>query len=224
MSCSEAAHPEWVAAVVTQYGSVITSRFDPATQPRISFNAERWMRWNRGDEYVAWALDRYADGVARTDLWRLAEDLSTPANRRRAFTATLLWGAGKTSRYYGRHAAALSFDELEPVLEQTVDQIAADNFDGAWSTADRLPGLRFPFFTKWLWIAGIASDLKASPLIFDSRVRRGLRTRDWPWHPRAINDRRRWLSYCNDAAAIGRNLSVTGEWVEYWLFEGAPLD
>jgi hypothetical protein len=223
MASSEDLHAEWVARIVANCGSSeIRSRFDPAAQPKINFHRDPWLRWNRDDSDVAWALDRYRDGIDRRDLWVLAQDLSTPAKRRRAFVATLLWGAGPTNRYYGRHAEALSSEELQEILEQTVAQISRDQLEDAWSTAGRLPGLDFRFFTKWLWVAGVSANLEAPPLVFDNQVRHGLQKTKWPFETRRLNDCRRWVNYCIDAAEAGRQLGVTGEWVEYWLFSGAP--
>jgi hypothetical protein len=148
--------------------------------------------------------------------------LSTPTKRRRAFVATLLWGVGTTNRYYGRHAEALASEDLHEILEKTVEQVSRDDLEGAWSTATRLPGLNYRFFTKWLWVAGVDAGLKAPPLVLDSQVRLGLQKTNWPFHIRRINDCQRWINYCIDAAAVGRKLGVASEWVEYWLFSGAP--
>ncbi|KAA1250182.1 hypothetical protein F0Q45_11120 [Mycobacterium simiae] len=214
-------HAEWAARVSAHCGHHI-KRFDPATQPKIGFHPRPWLRWNGHDSDVAWAPDHYRDGIDRGDLRLLAQDLGTAAKRRRAFVATLIWGAGPTNRYYGRHAKVLASPDLHAILERTVDQVGADDLEGAWRTAAGLPGLGFRFFTKWLWVAGAGQNLLAPPLVFDNQVRTGLRLTHWPWHPRRLNDRRRWVNYCNDAAAVGNRLGVTGEWAEYWLFSGAP--
>ncbi|ORX04784.1 hypothetical protein AWC29_12815 [Mycobacterium triplex] len=188
----------------------------------MTFHPNAWLKWNPDDVDVAWALDHYRNGIHRRDLWRLGQDLSTPTNRRKAFIATLLWGVGTTNRYYGRHAEALSSEDLQAILDKTVVQIIRNDLEGAWSTAAHIPGLDYRFFTKWLWVAGVDARLQAPPLVFDSQVRLGLQKTKWPFHPRRINDCQRWVNYCIDAAVVGRNLGVTGEWVEYWLFSGAP--
>lgn len=216
------AHREWVDRVAEQYGSVIRGRFDPARQPAMTSNTSAWLRWNLHDEDVAWALGHYADGVHRRDLWELSSDLSTPANRRRAFVSTLLWGVGTTNRYYRRHSQALAFDGLGDMLEQSVAAVQRGDLAGGWSAIYGLPGLGFRFFTKWLWVAGAATQLEIRPLVFDQRVIDGLATTEWPSHLRRINYKQRWLNYCSDAALVGQRLGITGEWVEYWLFSGAP--
>ncbi|WP_141681159.1 hypothetical protein [Mycobacterium malmoense] len=215
-------HAAWVARVVARCGDVILSRFDPSSQRAMTFHSDSWKKWNPNDADVAWALDRFKDGIHRRDLWALSEDLSTPMKRRRAFVATLLWGVGTTNRYYGRHSQALAFGDLEEILEKTVAQVSRDDLEDAWSTAARIPGLEYRFFTKWLWVAGVNQRLQAPPLVFDSQVRLGLQKTNWPFHTRRINECQRWVNYCSDAAAVGRELGVASEWVEYWLFSGAP--
>lgn len=222
MTTSEDLHAAWVAQVVTHCGPVILAEFDPARQQTMHFHPRSWKRWNPTDSDVAWALDQYCDGIHRRDLCALAKDLSTPVKRRRAFVATLLWGAGTTNRYYGRHAEALASETLPSILDDTVMQVSRNDLAGAWSTAARLPGLDFRFFTKWLWVAGVAAGLTAPPLVFDQLVRDSLLSAAWPWDHRRINDCRRWVNYCQDAAAVAGKLGVTSEWIEYWLFSGAP--
>lgn len=128
---------------------------------------------------------------------------------------------GTTNRYYGRHAQALAFPGLDDLLESSVEAVQRDDIAGGWSAIYRLPGLQFRFFTKWLWVAGMGADLEVPPLTFDNRVIEALKSTNWPFHPRQINDKQRWLNYCADAAAVGRQLGVGGEWVEHWLFNGA---
>jgi len=222
MTSSEDPHTAWVARVVAGCGPEILSRFDPASQRTMTFYPSSWLKWNPHDADVTWAVDHYRKGIHRRDLWALGRDLGTPMKRRRAFIATLLWGVGTTNRYYGRHAEALSSEDLEKILEETVKQITRDDLEGAWTTATRLPGLDYPFFTKWLWVAGVDARLDAPPLVLDSQVRLGLQKTKWPFHTRRINDCQRWVNYCIDAAAVGKELGVASEWVEYWLFSGAP--
>lgn len=154
----------------------------------------------------------------------MSGDLDTAAKRRRAFVVTLLWGAGTTNRYYGRHSQALAFGGLNEILDQSVKSVQCGDLSGGWSAMYRLPGLGFRFFTKWLWAAGVHAQLETSPLVFDQRVIDGLAKRGWPFHSRQINYKQRWLNYCSDAAAVGERLGVTGEWVEYWLFSGAQAE
>lgn len=218
------AHLEWVDRIAEMYGPVIRRQYDPAKQAAMRSNAGAWRRWNSRDEDVSWSLDTYPDGVHRTDIWELASDPSTATKRRRAFVVTLLWGAGKTNRYYGRHAEALAFGDLNDILERSVAAVAHGDLAGGWSAIYRLPGLDFRFFTKWLWVAGVHARLESPPLIFDQQVINGLAKTDWPFHSRRINYKQRWLNYCVDASAVGKRLGVSGEWVEYWLFSGAPAD
>ncbi len=130
-------------------------------------------------------------------------------------------GARETHRCYGRHAEALSSETLVSILEKTVAQVGRNDLEGAWSSAAGIPGVGFRFFTKWLWVAGVGAGLAAPPLVFDKRVRDSLQDAKWPFDRRRINERRRWVNYCEDAAAVGRTLGVRSEWVEYWLFSGA---
>src|SRR5947209_763240 len=139
MSTSEDLHAAWVAQVVAHCGSLILAEFDPATQQTMRFHPRSWVRWNPEDLDVAWAIDQYPDGIHRRDLWALAKHLETPIQRRRAFVATLFWGAGTTNRYYGRHAEALASAKLPSILEETVGQVGRNDLEGAWSTVASLP-------------------------------------------------------------------------------------
>lgn len=221
-------HESWVERVSTACRDNILG-FDPDSQVSMRFHRDPWLRWNKDDADLSRLLDDYLDGIHRRDLKALAKDLTTPAKRRAAFVATLLWGAGPTNRYYGRHSKALKSNELEDILEKSVLQIQSNDLEGAWSTTAKLPGLGFRFFTKWLWLAGADAELPAPPLVFDQRVLDSLQVAHWPFDHRRTNARGRWVSYCHDSAAVANQLSqepkapnVTSEWVEYWLFSGAP--
>lgn len=218
---SVATNPEWTERVASQYADAIR-RHDPANQRSFQPNVAAWRRWNPSNGTVAWMLERYGSGIHRCDLARLAQDLSTTELRREAFVSVLVWGAGSTNRYYGHHHRALQHPELDDILLHSLESIRSDDLGHAWTIISPLPGLRYPFFTKWLWFAGVSSRLDAPPLIFDSRVIGGLLTREWPWKPRRSNMKRRWVDYCRDSAAIAAELGVPPEWFEYWLFEGAP--
>ena len=221
-------HESWVMRVVSECGDNIV-RFDPKSQAAMHFHPESWLRWNTSDPDLSRLLDEYASGIHRQDLRELARDLNTPNKRRIAFIATLLWGVGETNRYYGRHAKALKASNLDRILDDSARQVRDNDLEGAWSTAGKIPGLGFRFFTKWLWLAGADAYLPASPLVYDQRVRDALEKAHWPFDLRRINERRRWVNYCQDAAAVAAVVAaqpgapkVTGEWVEYWLFSGAP--
>lgn len=215
-------HREWIERVVRDQGGVIRSRFNPNSQQRMRANAAAWRRWNPDDDDVQWVLERYTDGIHRNDLGLLACELDTRVDRRRAFVATLVWGAGSTNRYYGRHSEALSYPHLDEMLRRSVDAVRQGELGQSWNAMSRLPGLQFRFFTKWLWVAGANAEIVPRPLVFDQRVIDGLKATAWPYHPRRINYRQRWLNYCADADAVAKQLGVTGEWIEYWLFCGGP--
>jgi hypothetical protein len=221
-------HEAWVQRVVSECGSEVRG-FDPETQVAMRSHREPWLRWNKSDADLVHLFDQYPNGIHRRDLRQLALDLGTPHDRRVALIACLLWGVGPTNRYYGRHAAALGSPDLERILEVSARQVRDNDLEGAWSTAAGIPGLAFRFFTKWLWLAGTHTGLSAPPLVYDQRVRDGLAKANWPSDHRRVNNRGRWVNYCRDAAAVARKLSqqpgapnVTSEWVEYWLFSGAP--
>ncbi|MCP9274076.1 8-oxoguanine DNA glycosylase OGG fold protein [Mycolicibacterium arenosum] len=216
-------HEEWVNRVVEQHGPVIRARYNPANQQRMRPNVGAWLRWNPGDGDVRWALDHYREGVNRNDLKGLSSDLGTNSTRRRAFVVTLLWGVGPTNRYYGRHAEALAHGDLDAMLKKSAIAAQRGDLAGGWSAIYGLPGLGFRFFTKWLWVAGMNAELATPPLVFDQRVIDSLRRTRWPFQLGEMNFKQRWLNYCADAAAVGNELGVTGEWVEHWLFNRAPI-
>lgn len=224
MESDDDGHRQWADRIATSYGHVIREQYDPATQPAMKSNAGAWLRWNPNDVDVRLALEEFRFGVRRSDLRAMSGQLNSVAKRRRAFVTTLLWGVGTTNRYYGRHSKALAFPGLDDVLEQSVSAVQREDLSSGWSAIYRLPGLDFRFFTKWLWVAGADGNLKAPPLVFDQRVIDGLAKTDWPSHPRQINYKQRWLNFCADAAAVGERVGVSGEWIEYWLFDGARSD
>lgn len=217
-------HRLWVTRIAADYGTVIRDRFDPSEQPAMKSNGNAWRRWNPDDTDVRWALEHYAQGIHRSDLRALSRELDSAPQRRRAFVATLLWGVGSTNRYYGRHSRALASPDLAGMLERSVAAVQEGELAGAWSAIYRLPGLDFRFFTKWLWVAGASANLDAPPLVFDQRVINGLYKTEWPFHARQINNRQRWVNYCSDSAALATELGISGEWIEYWLFSGAPTE
>jgi hypothetical protein len=96
-------HELWVERVVSACRDNIVG-FDPESQAAMRFHRDSWLRWNPADTDLSQLLGTFKPGIHRRDLRVLAHDLGTAKARRIAFMATLLWGAGETNRYSGRHA------------------------------------------------------------------------------------------------------------------------
>lgn len=229
------ARRQWVARIATRHSLAIRSH-DPTDQRRMHPWRSHWLKWTEGDADVVWVFSQFEEGIHRHDLPALVGDANIQ-ELRRAFIATLAWGAGDTHRYYGRHAEALASTLLPTAPEQSHQSMAAGESAGAWAAMQPVPGMTFRFFTKWLWVLGAHTHADPAPLTFDERVRSSLRFREWPWGRGEVNDRTRWIEYCADAKAIATavasvqvcsgaspvNRQLSSEWVEYWLFEGASV-
>ena len=115
-------------------GPEILSRFDPATQRKMKFHPGSWLKWNPDDADVAGRSITNRTAFTAVTFGRSRKTSAHRRNAARPSSATLLRGVGTTNRYYGRHAEALSSNDLEDILEKTVVQVSLDDLEGAWST------------------------------------------------------------------------------------------
>ena len=200
----------------------------------VSFVAETWREWlgEAGLEDVAGrVIGRFQDGtIDRENLRQVARDGSGDLD---LLVATLIWGRGKSNGRMRPHiVAALRSDRRDEVLRET-GRLAATGQPAAAYRAWSLPGLRAPFFTKWLWAASERGEPEVRPLILDARVWISLGDLGWSSLEAAGGSRRwpdRYAAYvesCHDWAAqlsdTGRDVSA--EDIEYALFRAnGPLD
>ena len=99
-------------------GPEILSRFDPATQRKMKFHPGSWLKWNPDDADVAGRSITNRTAFTAVTFGRSRKTSAHRRNAARPSSATLLRGVGTTNRYYGRHAEALSSNDLEDILEK----------------------------------------------------------------------------------------------------------
>ena len=161
------------------------------------------------------------DTVTRSQIRNLAQDAASADGRVALLTAVLVWGRGTANgRMRDAIVRALTHRDRDHVLANTAELAqrgaVADAY-AAWT----LPGLRAPFFTKWLWAASSLTP-QSCCLIQDKRVWNSLRAlgwdslqaagkRDWP---------SRYAAYVSDVHECAHQIGdgVSAEDIEYTLF------
>jgi hypothetical protein len=206
-------------------------------QPPVPFVPRTWCAWlqKAGDERLKAVSDRAETLMAwigvsdptipRRHLRHLAAADSPDADLR-LLVATLSWGRGKRNgRMLPRMVETLKAADRNDVLSRTASAAAEGRIVDAYR-AWTLPGLREPFFTKWLWSAGTRSTSPAAaPLVLDGRVWRSLnRGLTWDSIIAAQSWERacRYEAYCEAmvrwATGLSGSIRVSAEDVEYGLF------
>jgi hypothetical protein len=210
----------WIRSVVARHGEEIRSAV-PALQPSMKPNIPAWNRWFDDAPWVIDVLSDIGTDISRGTLKNFARDseLSSQEGRRRVFVATLAWGVGSTNRYYGRHKTLLMSPLLDGALESSYKHLLNNRVEDAFVAMNPLPGITYRFHTKWLWIVGSTLGLQPMPLTFDNRVGQSLRQLKWPEMQRRQAQRQRWHRYIQDAESVSRELGVSEEHVELWLFQ-----
>jgi hypothetical protein len=204
-------------------------------QPPIPFNAKTWA------PYIPAALgpalvdlpSELGGSVSREDLARLAAMGPTRIALRRLFVASLIWGLGKKNgRMLPGFRVALEHPGLDRALASSARLIRDGRPGDAYQLWERsrIPGLDEPFFTKWLYAAGLAGVPEGSlkPLVLDANVWRSLGVLGWS-SERVSGFKRRTMpaaGYCAYLAAASRwasalstsGVPVSAEDIERFLF------
>ncbi len=149
-----------------------------------------------------------------------------------ALVLVMAWGSGTRAGGRGAGNTMRALADSERAYEVLRDSAATlrgseDIRDGGLRAAHRrfvLPGIRESFFTKWFGFAGHAHGRAWQPLILDARVRSTL-TAGLGRPVRSLSVERsssaRYEGYVDAAHAWGSELGVSGERVEWVLFEEA---
>jgi hypothetical protein len=196
----------------------------------IKFHPDTWRRWVRGtsveDATEKVLADLPPGEVCRADLRNFACDADSPTGRLELFIATLIWGRGpRNARMRPHILKALTHQDRDGVLAATQGRVLSDKLAEAYE-AWKLPGLRAPFFTKWLWASSLTRPPDERALILDSRVFATLNgPLGWSSVVAAGSSRRslRYRAYVDAARSWARHLTendhlTTAEDIEWALF------
>ncbi len=140
---------------LARYAAAIAGSADKQS---VKFVESTWRSWLSRAHVEPAVTDRVfraigTDAVTRPQIRRLAEDAETADLRLALLIAALVWGRGKKNgRMRDSIIKTLTHDDRDRVLERTAELAQDDNIPAAYR-AWTLPGLRQPFFTKWLWAA-----------------------------------------------------------------------
>ncbi|HXH57647.1 hypothetical protein [Iamia sp.] len=148
-------------------------------QASIPFVANTWKRWLKGfgwdEPLITRLLDTFGDDcVSRRGLATIASSAHDAEGRLILLTATMIWGRGKKNARMKNSFEKLlrpGDEHVAEVLETTQNACASGRLAGAYLSARALPGIREPFFTKWLWASTLGNDSVAlRPLVLDRLV------------------------------------------------------
>lgn len=170
-SAEAAAQDQVALALLQPYADVIAGAADGQ---EIEFVPSTWRRWL---DLAGWPAGRIDDllepldgKVTRGVLRDMARTAGDAQSRQCLLAATLIWGRGKANGRMRDHMiGALRHPDLDQVLEETSTLAVAGRAADAYR-AWHLPGLREPFFTKWLWAASTPGDDQHLCLVLDLRV------------------------------------------------------
>jgi hypothetical protein len=198
-----------------------------ADRQSVRYVAKTWRSWlDLADLMSPGLADKVFDvigpnTVSRSQIRTLAGNASSAEARVVLLIAVLVWGRGTANgRMRDAVVRALTHPDRDHVLEQTAKLAERSSVAKAYA-AWTLPGLRAPFFTKWLWAASCLSP-RSCCLVQDKRVWNSLGAlgwdsllasgkRDWP---------SRYAAYVSDVheCALQIGDSVSAEDIEYTLF------
>ena len=158
-------------SILAPYSEQIRGCADDQT---IQFVPATWRRWL---EQARWSPDqtdellgRFGETVDRAQIRDLAMSINDDWARQRLLVATLIWGRGKSNGRMRDHIVGLlRCPDLDQGLAASATLAAAGQPAAAYRTW-QLPGLREPFFTKWLWAASTAGPPENRCLVLDQRV------------------------------------------------------
>ncbi|WP_068275224.1 hypothetical protein [Mycobacterium sp. E787] len=197
-----------------------------ADRQTVRYVASTWRSWldlaDVDDDVTNNVFSAIGTGtVTRRQIRNLAKDADSADRRLALLITALVWGRGTANgRMRDPIIRALTHRDRDQVLEHTADLAkrgaAADAY-AAWT----LPGLRAPFFTKWLWAASSFKP-QLCCLVQDKRVWNSLRSLNWD--SLQASGRRDWPSryaaYVADVHECAHQLGnrVSAEDIECTLF------
>ena len=210
---------------------------------RVEVFTDVWEAWLRDagtdDRDVDHLLQPIASGsVSRQDVRDRAGAADGPRALRQLLVTTLAWGMGRrNARMLPGIMRLLASERLDETLESTAAAARAGRPAVAYRSwqAARLPGLREPFFTKWLWAASHTEPRTAEGaewlrcLTLDGRVCRTLGSEAHRWSSVTAAGTRarpeRYEAYVKACHLWAKELDVRPEDVEFALFDaGGDLD
>lgn len=161
--------------------------------------------------------------LARKDLFRLGEQVSSPSEAVNFYVAVCSWGTGTKARDVYRRVPPLATPQAAEKLFQGINLVRHDTGSTlqayeAFSSAQQsyLKGLGPAFFTKLLYFAaGTDTATKSGPLILDQKVAKAI---GWPaktwWRPEEYQD---YLELMQDIRHLLPEMERT-DCLEYALF------
>jgi hypothetical protein len=189
-------------------------------QPPVVVRPRTWTKYDSMAD-----LGELPDTIARTEL---AEEACRPGvfdddlGLRRLFVLTMMWGSGtRNGRGPRNTSAALSTPGALDILRDAHRRVLEADLGGAYGLHKRITGLGPAFLTKWLWVAGVATDIRPQPLIQDRRVWFGLGKLGWNSRTAAGGSRLwgdRYVAYLGACEIWAAQGGVTPEDIEYSLF------
>jgi hypothetical protein len=149
------------------------------------FHGSAWKHKFPQHEEVGDLCDRYATGLARSDLAELAAkavDSQAAIDRRKLLFATFMWGYGpRGGRSYLWANLAIRSPNLDETLRNAVEMAIEHGPAEAYSAFNnRVDGYNQGYFTKYLYFVGLGArgsepaPERPKPMIWDSLVQRAL--------------------------------------------------
>jgi hypothetical protein len=200
----------------------------------VRFKADRWRAKLPDEPELGGLLERYPSGIGRSQLHDLSEQArseNSEAAYCRLFFAAMLWGFGR--RGYGPTRVKWMRTGKKPVTDALLRQAA--ELVGSGDPAEALrrldaTWLGVSFGTKYLYVVGLAYELRPRPLVLDLNVERALRKLavaedfDAAQFARAhnreiIRSGSAYYRYTELLAAWGEAIGCPADHVEYFLFK-----
>jgi hypothetical protein len=180
-----------------------------ASSQMVPFVRSTWVSWL---ESAGWDEEHIGQVMGRIPSNEISRDQIRACSRQVAnaeadfadlLVLTLIWGRGKSNGRMKPHIITLlAHNGLENALEKISYATRLDGAAGghrAWT----LPGLREPFFTKFLWAVTSHRHSSERCLVLDGNVRRSLKTLGVEWPAAGRHEKYEWYvnlvrSWCDD--------------------------
>jgi hypothetical protein len=153
----------------------------------VEFIPGTWVRWFH-EIRVPQLVELIGELPARIDRNQLREIAKSSEGQGllKLFLAAMVWGRGKRNARMKKSLQRAFISVRESgLLRSSRDFLHQDDLAAGWREARKIPGLREPFFTKWLYAASLAPGMPRRALVRDANVKAALWELGWDSKARA---------------------------------------
>jgi hypothetical protein len=156
-------------------------------QANQKFRVDRWKKKLPGDSDLDYIIERFPDGLGRSNLTSIAEEAAKNRNAehyRRLFLASMIWGFGgdredtidNRGPWRTQQITRNANPDFNEILKYASDVMLEGRIGEAYDLFKKVKWCGPAFFTKYLYFLGRGADKCRYPLILDTKVAKWLET------------------------------------------------